>query len=84
MEIEDEEEDFDAYDLSIADIKNGVNNLSMAYRHILALRLFDEMSFGEISNQLQINASTVRVQYTRGILKLRTILQQQIKTYQYA
>jgi RNA polymerase sigma-70 factor (ECF subfamily) len=77
-EREDEEdENEDDYDLSIADIKEGVNRLSSAYRHIVTLRLFEEMSFAGIATQLKINASTARVQYQRGIVKLRTILKQQ-------
>ena len=85
MDLEDEtEENNEEYDLSVSDIKNGINNLSLAYRNIIILRLFEEMSFAEIANQLNINASTVRVQYARGILKLRTLLQQQINAYEYA
>jgi len=81
-EMEDEEEENEAYDLSISDIKHGISKLSNAYRNIIALRLFEEMSFAEISEQLDINASTVRVQYSRGILKLRKILKQQIYAYE--
>jgi RNA polymerase sigma-70 factor (ECF subfamily) len=81
-DMEEEEEDNDEYDFSISDIRNGINKLSLAYRNIIALRLFEEMSFAEISEQLNINASTVRVQYSRGILKLRTLLNQQIYDYE--
>ena len=75
---DEDDENEEVYDLSIADIKDGVNRLSLAYRHIIILRLFEEMSFTEIATQLKINASTARVQYQRGIVKLRTILKQQI------
>ena len=81
LDMEDEE-DNEEYDLSISDIKEGINKLSLAYRNIIALRLFEEMSFAEIAGQLNINASTVRVQYSRGIVKLRTILKQQIYAYE--
>jgi len=77
-EMEDEEEENEVCDLSISDIKHGISMLSNAYRNIITLRLFEEMSFAEIAEQLNINASTVRVQYSRGILKLRTILKQHI------
>jgi RNA polymerase sigma-70 factor (ECF subfamily) len=77
MEDEDDE-NTEVYNLSITDIKNEINRLSLAYRHIIALRLFEEMSFAEIAVQLNINASTARVQYQRGIVKLRTLLKQQI------
>jgi len=75
---DEDDENGEVYDLSIADIKDGVNRLSLAFRHIIILRLFEEMSFAEIATQLKINASTARVQYQRGIVKLRTILKQQI------
>jgi RNA polymerase sigma-70 factor (ECF subfamily) len=77
MEDEDDENG-DERNLSVADIKNGINRLSTAYRYIVSLRLFEEMSFAEIAVQLKINASTARVQYQRGIVKLRTLLKQQI------
>jgi len=76
-ETEDEEDD-DEYELSIADIKDGIERLSSVYRSIISLRLFEEMGFAAIAVLLHINASTVRVQYSRGILKLRTILKQKI------
>ena len=75
---DEDDENGEVYDLSIADIKDGVNRLSLAYRHIIILRLFEEMSFAEIATQLKINASTARVQYQRGIAKLRILLKQQI------
>jgi len=75
---DEEDENREEYDLSVSDIKDGINRLSLAYRHIVSLRLFEEMSFAEIAQQLQINASTARVQYQRGIAKLKTLLKQQI------
>jgi RNA polymerase sigma-70 factor (ECF subfamily) len=80
-ENEDEENE-DENELTISDIKNGIDCLSPAYRSILSLRLFEEMSFADIAITLQINASTARVQYQRGILKLRTLLKQQIYAYE--
>ena len=75
---DEDDEKGEEYDLSIADVKNGINCLSLAYKHIIILRLFEDMSFAEIAAQLKINASTARVQYQRGIVKLRTLLKQQI------
>jgi len=70
-----------AYDFSMDDIKEGIEALSVTYRSILLLRLFEEMSFIEIADMLKINNSTVRVQYTRGIVKLKNLL---IKKKNYA
>ena len=78
MDWEDEDENGEEYVPTVADIKEGIDRLSTAYRSIISLRLFEEMSFAEIAERLKINASTVRVQYSRGILKLRTLLKQQL------
>ncbi|HCC53246.1 MAG TPA: hypothetical protein DEQ30_15370 [Porphyromonadaceae bacterium] len=67
-------EDDDGYDFSVEEIKEGIALLPDAYRSILSLRLFEEVSFAEISDMLDIKCSTARVQYTRGIAKLRSFL----------
>jgi RNA polymerase sigma-70 factor (ECF subfamily) len=72
----EEEEAIETNRLTVADIKESVDRLSVTYRSILALRLFEEMSFAEIAEKLNVNASTVRVQYVRGIAKLKTYLKQ--------
>jgi len=63
----------------LEDIQDGIRRLPDIYRTITALRLFEEMSFDEIASQLRANPSTVRVQYTRGIAKLRTYLKQKME-----
>ena len=84
MDWEDEtEEDNATNKLTISDIKDGISRLSPAYRSIISLRLFEEISFAEISEQLNINASTVRVQYSRGITQLRILLKQHINGLKY-
>ena len=70
------EEETNEDEPSIEKIKEGINQLTIGYRSIISLRLFEEMSFAEIANQLQLNPSTVRVQYTRGIAKLKMYLKQ--------
>jgi RNA polymerase sigma-70 factor (ECF subfamily) len=80
-----EEEETAEDGLSVEDIKEGVNRLSPAYRSVISLRLFEELGFAEIAVQLNVNASTVRVQYTRGIAQLRSYLKQKKEHYeQYA
>jgi RNA polymerase sigma-70 factor (ECF subfamily) len=68
--------------LSIDDIRDGINRLPDIYRSIVSLRLFEEMDFGKIAGQLKINPSTVRVQYTRGITKLRMFLKEKRNDYE--
>ena len=69
------------YDYSIEEIREGVAVLSDCYRSVLYLRLFEKMSFAEVADTLKVNCSTVRVQYTRGIAKLKELL---IKKKSYA
>ncbi|MDR1602811.1 MAG: sigma-70 family RNA polymerase sigma factor [Tannerella sp.] len=68
--------------LSVDDIRDGINRLPDIYRSIVSMRLFEEMNFGEIAGQLKIKPSTVRVQYTRGITKLRTYLKEKRNDYE--
>jgi RNA polymerase sigma-70 factor (ECF subfamily) len=81
--LDDVEEDTaDAYVPDIDDIRDGIDRLPDLYRAVISLRLLDEMHFGDIAGQLKLNPSTVRVQYTRGIAKLKSYLQQKTKTEQ--
>lgn len=73
-DMEDDETDVDELDFSVEEIREGVETLSDSYRSILFLRLFEENSFAEIADMLDVNCSTARVQYTRGIAKLKHIL----------
>jgi RNA polymerase sigma-70 factor (ECF subfamily) len=64
----------EGYDFSIEEIKAEIALLPAVYRRILSLRLFEKASFAEVADLLHINCSTARVQYTRGIAKLRSVL----------
>jgi RNA polymerase sigma-70 factor (ECF subfamily) len=74
--VDDEEDTADTYVPDINDIRDGIGRLPDLYRAVISLRLLDEMHFGDIAGQLNLNPSTVRVQYTRGIAKLKSFLQQ--------
>jgi RNA polymerase sigma-70 factor (ECF subfamily) len=74
LDFEDLEEEDDSRDFSVEEIREAVATLPDAYRNILSLRLFEDMSFAEIAGLLAINGSTARVQYTRGISKLKNLL----------
>ena len=73
-DFEDTGSDDDGPDFSVAEIKEAISMLSGHYQSILSLRLFEEMSFAEMAELLAINYSTVRVQYIRGIAKLKKCL----------
>lgn len=60
----------------IDEIRTGIGRLPVGYRSILSLRLFSDMNFADIAARLQLNPSTVRVQYTRGLSRLRNLLNQ--------
>jgi RNA polymerase sigma-70 factor (ECF subfamily) len=84
-DCEEEEEEIETAGLTVTDIREAIDRLPSACRSILSLRLFEEISFAEIAERLQANASTVRVQYVRGIAKLKDCLKQKINDYeQYA
>lgn len=76
---EDEENE---EELSLEEIKKGIEQLAVGFRSIISLRLLEEMSFSEIATKLKMNPSTVRVQYTRGIAKLRVYLKQKLMNYE--
>jgi RNA polymerase sigma-70 factor (ECF subfamily) len=73
-DFEDAGNEDDRFDFSIEEIKEAIATLSVSHRNILSLRLFEDMSFAEVAELLDVNYSTVRVQYTRGIAKLRNCL----------
>lgn len=80
--IESEADEIDENELNIEHVKESIEQLGVGYRSIISLRLFEGMSFAEIAAQLEINPSTVRVQYTRGIAKLRVYLLQKPRNYE--
>jgi RNA polymerase sigma-70 factor (ECF subfamily) len=71
---EDSETEDESCFFSVEEIMEAVSSLSDGYRNILTLRLFEEMSFAEIAGLLKIRCSTARVQYMRGITKLKDLL----------
>ena len=73
-DVEEPSIEDDGPDFSIDEIKEAIATLSAGYRNILSLRLFEERSFAEVAEQLDVNYSTVRVQYIRAITKLKDLL----------
>ena len=72
-----DETDDNTEELPDADeIRRGVERLPETYRDILRLRLFGQMRFADIAAALRANPSSVRVQYTRGLSRLRNLLKQ--------
>lgn len=59
---------------SIDKVKKAIDDLPEGYRLVITLRLLEEMEYEDIANTLNINASSVRSQYSRGIAKLREVL----------
>ena len=62
--------------LKVAAIKNGIRLLPNGYRTVLSLYLFEGYDYDEISEILNISASTVRTQYHRARGKLLQHLKQ--------
>lgn len=68
-EILPENDDEETY--SIEKIKTAIEKLPAGYRMVLSLHLLDDMDFSDIALTMQVQASTVRSQYSRAREKLR-------------
>jgi RNA polymerase sigma-70 factor (ECF subfamily) len=67
----EEEQDIEDDEKTIETVLQHLDTLPDGYRTIIALRVFEEISFDEIGKKLDINASSARSQYVRGVKKLR-------------
>lgn len=67
-----DDDDDDMY--SIEQVKAALSGLPEGYRIVITLRLLEEMEYEDIANTLNINESSVRSQYSRGIAKLKEVL----------
>ncbi len=67
-----DDDDDDMY--SIEQVKAALSGLPEGYRIVITLRLLEEMEYEDIANTLNINESSVRSQYSRGIARLRKVL----------
>lgn len=77
-EVASDDESIEAIAIAKADIKlvsTYLQNLSPTEREIITLRLWEDMSYNDISDQLGIPADTARVKYRRAIQKLTKQLQ---------
>lgn len=78
-EVQDDEVEI-AYDWS--HVERELTNLPEGYRMVIQLHALEQMKHEEIAAMLNISASTVRSQYSRGLSLLRTQLnERQIGTY---
>jgi len=68
---EEEEQDMEETELFQSTVLQHLDTLPEGYRMVIALRIFEEIPFEEIGKKLNINASSARSQYVRGIKKLR-------------
>lgn len=57
-------------------IKSALYNLDQQYRDVLVLRFFEDKSYDEISDILQIPSGTVATYLSRGKAKLRDLLKE--------
>jgi RNA polymerase sigma-70 factor (ECF subfamily) len=70
-ELAVEEQDFENDEMLIENVLQHLATLPDGYRMVIALRIFEATPFEEIGKKLNINASTARSQYVRGIRRLR-------------
>lgn len=75
LETTAEEEDVEnVEEISVAFIKECINQLKDKYRIILTLYMIEDYNHREIGEQLNIKESTIRNQYRRGKSQLMTLL----------
>lgn len=72
--IDETESDIDENNFTVEKIKQVIDSLAFGYRTIVTLHLLENISFDEISEQLNISPNTVRSQYSRALAKLRNYL----------
>lgn len=72
---EEETEDWEAVELSVAAVKEGIKQLATGFRVILSLYLFEGYDMEEISSILHIQPASARSQYLRGKKKLLDIIE---------
>lgn len=63
-------------DLSVAKVKDAMNQLSDGYRTVLSLYLLEGYDHGEVAEVLDISESTSKTQYKRAKDRLRLILKE--------
>ncbi len=74
---DDDDEGYDIErDLSVANVKAAMNQLSDGYRTVLSLYLLEGYDHGEIAEILDITESTSKTQYKRAKDRLRLILKE--------
>ena len=61
--------------LSVADVKNAMEQLSSGYRAVFALYMFEGESHKEIAEQLMISESTSKSQLNRAKKRIKEILE---------
>lgn len=74
------EDDFPDLD-AIEDLLPVLQKLSPAYQVVLNLYVLEEYSHEEIAKKLNITASTSRSNLSRALLKLRELLESQVKPF---
>lgn len=83
-EFKEKIEDDDDETYSIEQVKAALAGLPEGYRVVITLRLLEEMEYEDIANRLNINESSVRSQYSRGIAKLKEVLRVNLNNgYEY-
>lgn len=73
--MEDEEDEFEGYPLSVEKVKAAIEQLPDGYRMVLSLYLIEGYDHGEIAEIMGISESTSKSQFNRSKKKLREILE---------
>lgn len=75
---EQEQEPNEAYSLEVSDIREGMKNLSTAYRNVFNLYVFEDYSHQQIADALNISVGTSKSNLAKARANLKKILQREL------
>ncbi len=77
--IEEEEEIPEEYSLNVGDVREGMNQLSNAYKNVFNLYVFEDYSHQEIAEELGISVGTSKSNLAKARANLKKILLKELK-----
>lgn len=78
--IEEEEEIPEEFQLEVSDIRNGMSQLSTAYRNVFNLYVFENYSHQEIADELKISVGTSKSNLAKARVNMKKILLKELNS----
>jgi RNA polymerase sigma-70 factor (ECF subfamily) len=77
--VEEEEEIPEEFSLEVSDVRDGMSQLSTAYRNVFNLYVFENYSHQEIAEKLNISVGTSKSNLAKARANLKKILLKELK-----